>query len=623
LWVDAYAGTGGDGSAGSPFQTIQDAAQMARPGDTITILPGVYRETVVPTNSGTSISPIFYRAQTPGTVRISGTEPIPDWEHLGDGLYRAQVNVDLGTGRNQVFVNDQMMLWARWPNSDKTNLLHQEWASTHLTSSIYGNGGFSVQLHDGDLPKPMSQWEGAYVHMAPGKSWIHQTGLISSSDEDGIDFFLSSLGDGPAYQPENNDPYFIVGAMAALDHHGEWFLDNEHRLSMIPPEGISMQSASVEIKVRDAGFDLRGLQHIHLEDIELFAATILTDGRSASAHLNGIKIYYPSHYDLNGKSPWAKGTFDSGLLIMGANHQVTDSTIRYSAGNGIALHGSGHRVHNSVIEQVNYFGSDAAGIYMGQVDGQGSQDIEITNNRIAHAGRSLIVHRYLRHGRITHNDLHDSMLLTTDGGATYTYGENNDGENTLIAYNRIYNNYPFGNPDENGTAVGIYLDNGSSNYWVFRNQVWNSSIAFIHNTMSNPQNHKIIHNTFIGEYLGLSSWGPNESMRNTAGTEFLNNIVVGPVRSYLTDWNAAGTNLHLSSIAELPYTGFIASESGDFRLSDSSPAVDHGRPVEPTEQITADFIGVRPDAGALEKGMATQKSGPRVPPAAPVFFSAQ
>ena len=57
LAADLYVG-GADasdrnpGTATEPFATIQKAANVARPGDVVKIRDGVYRETVVPANSG-------------------------------------------------------------------------------------------------------------------------------------------------------------------------------------------------------------------------------------------------------------------------------------------------------------------------------------------------------------------------------------------------------------------------------------------------------------------------------------------------------------------------------------------------------------------------------------------
>src|SRR5688572_1043280 len=53
-----FVSTGGDdgspGSESAPFRTIQQAANVAQPGDTVLVRGGTYRETVRPARSGNS-----------------------------------------------------------------------------------------------------------------------------------------------------------------------------------------------------------------------------------------------------------------------------------------------------------------------------------------------------------------------------------------------------------------------------------------------------------------------------------------------------------------------------------------------------------------------------------------
>lgn len=87
LWVDAENGNdGNDGlTSGTALQTIQRAADLAGPGTTVHILPGVYRETVWPAMNGSAADPALYRAENgPGTAIIRGSEPSADltWTQL-------------------------------------------------------------------------------------------------------------------------------------------------------------------------------------------------------------------------------------------------------------------------------------------------------------------------------------------------------------------------------------------------------------------------------------------------------------------------------------------------------------------------------------------------------------
>ena len=54
------------GTASQPFATIQKAAGVAAAGDVVNIRPGIYRETVVPANSGAQANRSrFSRRETP------------------------------------------------------------------------------------------------------------------------------------------------------------------------------------------------------------------------------------------------------------------------------------------------------------------------------------------------------------------------------------------------------------------------------------------------------------------------------------------------------------------------------------------------------------------------------
>lgn len=58
----------GDGSAGSPWATIQHAAGQVTPGDTVVIHPGVYAGGITVDTSGTAGAPITFRGSGPGVV---------------------------------------------------------------------------------------------------------------------------------------------------------------------------------------------------------------------------------------------------------------------------------------------------------------------------------------------------------------------------------------------------------------------------------------------------------------------------------------------------------------------------------------------------------------------------
>ncbi len=78
------------GSAAKPFLTIQHAADLAQPGDVITVHKGTYRERVNPPHGGTSDAQrIVYQAAPGESVVIKGSEIVTSWERVKDDVWKA------------------------------------------------------------------------------------------------------------------------------------------------------------------------------------------------------------------------------------------------------------------------------------------------------------------------------------------------------------------------------------------------------------------------------------------------------------------------------------------------------------------------------------------------------
>ena len=98
------AKTGADtntGSAESPFLTIGAAANIALPGDVITVHEGEYREWVKPKEGGLSnIRRITYQAAEGERVVIKGSERIQSWENTEGTVWKAVLPNEFFQGYN-------------------------------------------------------------------------------------------------------------------------------------------------------------------------------------------------------------------------------------------------------------------------------------------------------------------------------------------------------------------------------------------------------------------------------------------------------------------------------------------------------------------------------------------
>jgi alpha-N-arabinofuranosidase len=80
------------GTPAAPLRTIQRAADLAQPGDVITVHAGTYRERVDPPRGGESDAKrITYQAAPGETVVITGSEIVKDWVKVRDGVWKAVV----------------------------------------------------------------------------------------------------------------------------------------------------------------------------------------------------------------------------------------------------------------------------------------------------------------------------------------------------------------------------------------------------------------------------------------------------------------------------------------------------------------------------------------------------
>jgi len=121
------------GTTGAPLRTIQRAADLAQPGDVVTVHAGVYRERVNPPRGGESDAKrIVYQAAPGEKVEIRGSEIVKTWVKVQDDTWKATLPNRLFGAFNPF--GD--LLRGDWFNSKKRQ---------HHTGAVYLDGHWLVE----------------------------------------------------------------------------------------------------------------------------------------------------------------------------------------------------------------------------------------------------------------------------------------------------------------------------------------------------------------------------------------------------------------------------------------------------------------------------------------------
>lgn len=568
----------GNGSVENPWKTVQKAASIMVPGDVCIIREGVYRETVVPSGSGTAEAPITFRSYPGENATISGADVLAYWteDSVTSGVYKTPMDWTLESA-NQVFINGVMADEARWPNNAGTII--------EPTFAVMDNGS-NTTITDGNIPKDVD-WTGAKVWFAGGAAWVGQDSTVTQFDAAaGKITFQSVRAPHTNYDARFGTNYYLFGIKAALDSENEWWYDSVNQeLFVQPPAGsASMQGIQVEAKRRFYGFDLSGTSYIQLEGINLFASSIKTDDATSYVTIDGMKASYISHNTRNPQG-YADENYD-GITLRGENIELRNSELSFSSGGLLSLKGKYHTIVNNYIHDGNYLGS-----WSGLISASGKEHY-IGYNTLARSGRDVMRLDQLNHLIVEHNDFSYGGLVTNDSGLLYTNGD--DAMASEIRYNTFHDMYTH-------LGMGIYTDNQSTNFLIHHNVIWNVPYSDPIR-LNSPSNFNLVFNNTAGPNTqGLRTWAI-VFKGDMFGDRVFNNIFTGGEIDF---GESVGYALGNNIVAGLD-PQFVDPANHDFRLQATSPAIDVGRVIP---SITDGFQGQAPDVGAFEYGEALFKTG--------------
>lgn len=561
-----------EGSKEAPFRTIQRAADLVKKGDTCYIRGGTYRETVTVRNKhGNENQKIRFVAYPNETVRITGLDPISHWEPHKDRTYKAKCDDIL-----QVFVDQEMMLEARWPNTDN-NYLQPVFAKMGPLQKVQAQGASAFT--DPALDAfPDNFWQGATLWYLPGDQWCATSSPIDAQVDGTLRFINNSRVH--ELQPREGSPYFIFNTLHALDTAREWYYNKaDQHLYFISPDKADPGKHTVEGRTRLNGLLIKSSSHINVTGIHFFAANIHNQW-SQHCVIDRCRIEYPvplfGGFSLPHIRIW-KAMRDAAIHWQSSHGIIRNCEIAHSWGAGITVPYGAHEnnlIENCLIYDVNWIAGWAAGIHAI------GRNHTIRRNTIYDAGRNGIDMKDTIASLCEYNHVARVGWITKDQGSIKTGVT--DGEGSIIRYNWLR--------DQRSAAwcTGVYLDNVSNDYLAHHNVVWDH-----HNGMRMNMASRVIdayNNTFVNSsHEDMAQYAPRGAKLTDITT--YNNI--GTTGHFIG--NDIRNNVH-GTLEEL---AFVGPDYGDFRLTEKSIAIDKGLLVA---GINDDYQGEAPDAGAYEFG---------------------
>jgi hypothetical protein len=266
---------------------------------------GTYRETVIPTNSGTASAPITFQSAPGEVVSIRGATEISNssWIRVGTtNTWYTDWSSNYTSSNNQsdqVFVDGKMVNLARWPQETNNNLSLPRQATIDSIVSLNDTGKkaigpeYSINqiiFTDAEWDQPNGFWNGAKVWVNTGgldngplddsQDGNGTTGVVVSTDSENKQITIeiaagATSGDNTPdnFQLGKGSYYYLFDPPSAngLLYNGEFWHDHSsNRLYLQTPDGSPPSNHTVEVKERDYVFNLDSKSFITIKGFEGF-----------------------------------------------------------------------------------------------------------------------------------------------------------------------------------------------------------------------------------------------------------------------------------------------------------------------------------------------------------------
>ena len=549
LNADFFVACNGDdrnpGTEERPFATLHHAREAVRSFQdrgkrTVTVLvrQGTYymSEPLLfgPEDSGTTQGPVSYAAYPGERVTISGGRRLTcQWKPHEKGIMVCEVpeakSEDLMF--SQLFVNGKRQTLARFPNRDDSvpgetgftrpcgqlpNDLENPWAGPDDDMTFSGGAPAGV-LYDPETftKRRWARPDEAVIHIYQAYYWGNLQWELKGIDYDKQVLWFGKGGQqmgakwciDPCHVNEYSK-YYIENVFEELDAPGEWYLDwDQARLYYMPPEGLDLDSALMEVPLLQQVVQFIGSQDAPVHDISFSgfrvthtASTFLEEYSVPSLsdwaiHRGGCFFFQGAHdctvrdcwFDAVGGNAVFMDNHNRGNAVTGCKFTETGESAMCFVGSKELTNGSQRafpyecRAVNNLVHDCGVFGKQIAGVYISV-----AKRITAGNNLIYNMPRAGICIGDGTWGGhvIEHNHIHDTCRETGDHGPFNAWGRDKywclvqshtdylkkrshyagevlvDAMATVIVRHNYF---------VESAGWGLDLDDGASNYEIYNN----------------------------------------------------------------------------------------------------------------------------------------------------------
>ncbi|MEP2169423.1 MAG: FN3 associated domain-containing protein [Polaribacter sp.] len=294
--------------------------------------------------SGTTKHPVVFSALPNAEVSIKGSKKIENltWTAYKNGIYKTQLPQDLSV--DQLFINNDKKIRARFPNYDYDNPLRDGKGYNHV------KGGSNLRLDTwlGYDAKSFSnkKWanpETGIVHAFQSHNWGNMQYRVKSIDRKAHKIHLGEGG----FQMQRDygiggtgghaSAYFIENIFEELDVAGEWFFNNNtNTLYYYPFKGEDLATASIEIPILKDLIQIKGNKDDPVKNIQIKRFTFTQS-----------RYTFMNNYEPVARGDWAIHRGGAIYLEGTENCSISDCNFEYLGGNAVFM--SAYNRDNKVV----------------------------------------------------------------------------------------------------------------------------------------------------------------------------------------------------------------------------------------------------------------------------------